>query len=97
MLFNLLQKVMEGFIFVIGHPRETVGIIDLEVVPAGVCRVTVTTNQESYIEGGVFSVEYTICVGDTGIIYITFILEAGGFLDGEGPRGFNHGHSFVGL
>ena len=40
-LFILLQTVVEGFIFGIGSPRETVGIIDSEVVPTGVCKVTV--------------------------------------------------------
>ena len=40
-LFICLQPLVEGFIFGIGHPRETVGIIDSEVVPVGVCIVTV--------------------------------------------------------
>ena len=40
-LFILLQTVVEGFIFGIGRPMETFGIIDSEVVPAGVCKVTV--------------------------------------------------------
>ena len=47
-IFILLQSVVEGFIFGIGRPRETVGNIDLEMVPAGVCKVTVTTNHEEY-------------------------------------------------
>ena len=47
-LFICLQPVAEGFIFGIGRPRETVGNIDLEMVPAGVCKVTVTTNHEEY-------------------------------------------------
>ena len=45
-IFIFLQPVVEGFIFGIGSPRETVGIIDSEVVPTGVCKVTVTTKHE---------------------------------------------------
>ena len=53
-IFICLQPVAEGFIFGIGRPRETVGIIELEMVPVGVCKVTVTTNHEGYTECGAF-------------------------------------------
>ena len=45
-LFTCHQTVIKGFIVGIGRPRETVGVIDLEVVLEGVCGVTVTTGQE---------------------------------------------------
>ena len=45
-LVACLQTVVKGFTVGIGRPMETVGIIDLEVVPTGVCRVTVTPEQE---------------------------------------------------
>ena len=45
MMFTCLHPVVDEFIVVIGHLRDTVGIIDLEVVPAGVCVVTVTTKE----------------------------------------------------
>ena len=88
---------MKEFIVGIGHTRETVGIIDLEVVPAGVCRVIVTTEQESYTEGSTFGIADTLHVGETRIIYLTFILKAEDVLEGEGPRGIKFGRSFVGL
>ena len=34
-------------------------------------------------------------MGETGIIDLTFILEAGGVLKGEGPISINYGRSFV--
>ena len=48
-LFIFLNPVLEGFIFGIGHTRETFGIIELEVLHAGVCKVLVITENESYI------------------------------------------------
>ena len=42
-LFTFFRAVVKGFIVGIGHSMETVCIIDLKVVPAGVCGVTVTT------------------------------------------------------
>ena len=88
---------MEGFIFSIGCPRETVGIIDLVLVPAGVCRVTETTKHERFTEGGSFGILDTLNVGDMGIIDLTLILEAEYFLEGEVTIRLKHGHSFVGL
>ena len=46
MLFTFLQSVMKGCIVYIGRPRETVWVIDLELLPVGVCGVTVATDQE---------------------------------------------------
>ena len=37
---------MKVFIVYIGCPRETVWIIDLDVVSSGVCGITVTTKPE---------------------------------------------------
>ena len=45
-LFICLHPFLERFIVGIGRTRETFGIIDLEVVPAGVYKVTVTTKNE---------------------------------------------------
>ena len=51
---------MKGCIFCIGCPRETVWIIELKVVHAGFCGVTVTTDQERYTEGGAFGIADTL-------------------------------------
>ena len=45
-LFIYLQPVVEGFIFGIGRPMETFGVIDLDLAPVEVCTVTMTTEQE---------------------------------------------------
>ena len=74
-----------------------VGIIDLKVVPAGVCGVTVTTKHESYTESGTFGVVDTLHHLETDIIDLTFILYAEDVFEVEGPSRLNHGHSFVGL
>ena len=47
---------MKGCMLCIESPRDMVWIIDLEVVPAGVCGFTVTTDNERYTEGGAFGV-----------------------------------------
>ena len=47
MLFICLQTVVKGFIVGIGRTMETFGIIDLEVVPTGVCKVTGTKFNKS--------------------------------------------------
>ena len=47
-IFTCCQPVAKGYILGIGRPRETVGIIDLEAVTAGVCGVTVITEKERY-------------------------------------------------
>ena len=49
--------------------------MDLEVVPVGVCRVTVTNDQESYTEVSDFGVADTLHVGGMGILYLTFIVK----------------------
>ena len=97
LLFTCHQPVMKGFIVGIRRPKETVGIIDLEVVPAGVCGCTVTTNQESYTEGGKFGVVDSLHHWETWILHLTFILDAEGVFEGEGTSGLKHGCSFVGF
>ena len=76
---------------------DTVGIIDLEVVPAGVCGVKVNLEKEIYKEGGAFGVADTLCYWETSILDLTFILDTEDVFEGEGPRRLKHGHSFVGL
>ena len=88
---------MEGFIVGIGRPRERVGIIDLEVVPAEVYKVTVITEQERDTECGNFGVSDNLHVEETGIIDITFTPEAEDVLGGEGTRVIKYGRYFVGL
>ena len=66
---------MKGFIVGIVRPRETVGIIDLEVVPTGICGVTVNTKQERQTQGGTFGVTDNLHHWDIGIIDLTFILH----------------------
>ena len=67
------------------------------MVPAGVCRVTETTKQERFTEGGSFGILDTLNVGDMGIIDLTLILEADDILEGEVTSGINHGCYFVGI
>ena len=81
---------MKGFIVDIGCPRETVWIIDLELVPAGVYKVTVTTYHESYTECGAFGIVDTLHMGETGIIDLTFILEAEDVIEGYVPIRLKH-------
>ena len=45
-LFTCGQIVVKGLIVGIGRPRETVGVIYLDMVPTGVCGDTGNTNQE---------------------------------------------------
>ena len=47
MLFICLHIYVEGFIVGIVRTKETFGIIDLKVLPAGVYKVTVTTYHKS--------------------------------------------------
>ena len=67
------------------------------MVPAGVCRVTYTTKQEKYTKRGTFGVADTLHLGETGILDLTFILEAEDVLGIEGPSGLKSGRYFVGL
>ena len=46
LLFIYHQPVVKGFIVGIICPRETFRLVDLEVVPTGVCGFTVTTDKE---------------------------------------------------
>ena len=85
-----MKPVTEGFIVGIRHPRETVSTVDLDMVPAGVCRVTVATYQENKIEGGAFGVADTLHVVETGVIDITLILEEEDVLEGDVTRGLKH-------
>ena len=73
------------------------GIIDLEVVPVGVCGVIVTTYQERYTEGGAFVVVDTLHHWYMRVVDLTFILDAEDFFEGEGPLWLKHGRSFFGL
>ena len=88
---------MKGCIICIGRPRETVWIIDLEVVPAGVCGVTVTTNQEKWTEIGTFGVSDKPHHWEKGVNYINFFLDAEDAFEREGPRWLKQGSYFVGL
>ena len=97
MLFTCLQSDTEGFIVSIGHPRETVGITDLEVVSEGVCRVTFTNDQERKAESSAFGVSGNLHVSEMGIIDITFILESEDVVEEEGTKGIHHGYYFVDL
>ena len=45
-LFTFHHPVMKVCIVFVGSPRETFGIIDLDVVPSGVCGVTFIFDQE---------------------------------------------------
>ena len=96
-LFTCHNKVVEGCIFVIGSPREAVGVTDLEMVPAWVCGVKVTNNQERQTEGSAFGVADTLYNWELGIIDITFILDADHVFEGEVRRRLKRGYYFVGL
>ena len=88
---------MKGRIVCIGHPSETVWIIDLEVIPTGVCGVTVTTEKESYKDGGAFDVADALYRWDTGVCDLTFVLGAEDIFEGEGPCWLDHISYFVSL
>ena len=88
---------MKGCIVCIGRPRETVWIIDLEVLPTGFCRVTVTTERESETEGGAFGVADALHHWETGVRDITFFIGVEDAVEGEGARWLEHISSFVGL
>ena len=96
-LLDFRQPVVKGSIVLIGCPMDTVSIIDLEVVPAGICGFKVTPEKESYTEGGTFGVADTLYHWETGILDITFILDTEDVFEGEGPRRLKHDRYFVGL
>ena len=81
----------------IGRTGEMVGVTDLEVVPAGVCVVTVTTDKESYTERGAFGVADTLHHWEAGILDLASILDVEYVFEGEGPRCLKHSRSFVRL
>ena len=88
---------MKGCIVCISRPRDMVWIIDLEVVPAGVYGVTVTTGQERYTEIGNFGVADTLHQWHTGVRDITFVLDVGGVFEVYVPFWLEHGSSFVSI
>ena len=85
------------FIFVVGHLRETVEIINFKLVSTGLFAVTLTNDQKMWTEGDAFCVADTLHHWETGNLDLTFIFYLEGVFEGKGPRGLNHGRSFVGL
>ena len=63
-----------------------VWIIEFEVVPAGLCGVTVTTNKERQTEGGACGVVDALHKWDTGFHDFTFILDEDCVFEEEVPR-----------
>ena len=55
-----------------------------------------TTDQESYTEGGSFGVAHNLRHWETGIRDLTFVLDVECVFEGEVPRCLKHSISFFG-